>query len=108
MPLTVGQMGDAAEPVDQMPAEFAGSMAAAIERAFDRLNQAEGRPPLALDDNSGNARDRRLLFVAIAQGITWYLQKNPGGLPVSGSVTAGGTVTGSVTLAIRDGMDLAR
>ena len=69
-----GAMGDPSETV--MPVEFAGSMAAAIETAFQSILQAEGKPSFETDDNSRQARDRRMLFVAIAQGIMNHLVAN--------------------------------
>ncbi len=84
--LRLGQMGQPApaEPADQMPAEFAHSMAAAMEQAFDLVRRVEGMPGIQLDDNSGNARDRRMLFVAIAQGIGVYLHANQKSITAAG------------------------
>jgi hypothetical protein len=50
------------------PAEFAGSMAAAIENELNRLLTLEGKAPLVLD-NSSDSRDRRMLFIAISRGV---------------------------------------
>ncbi|HEV2415938.1 MAG TPA: hypothetical protein VGX27_14130 [Candidatus Dormibacteraeota bacterium] len=69
--LKAGQMGDPSEL--RMPVEFADSMASYIEAAFDKANQGEGKPPLALDSNTSDDRDRRMIFVAIAQGVIEYL-----------------------------------
>jgi hypothetical protein len=68
--LKPGQMGSPA--AIGTPAEFANSMAAEIEAAFSELLQDAGLPPLA-DDNSKESRDRRRLFVAIAQGVVRHL-----------------------------------
>lgn len=57
------------------PPEFNGSMAEAMETALNALLIAEGRPEL-LRDNSTESRDRRLLFVAIAQGVVNHLTAN--------------------------------
>ena len=72
--IKVGGMGSA--DALGMPPEFAGSMAAAIEAALNTLLAAEGKPELPVDDNSPETRDRRMLFVAIAQGIVNHLTAN--------------------------------
>ncbi len=59
-----------------MPPEFANSLAAAIEAALNDILSAEGKQTFALDDNSRAARDRRMLFIAIAQGIVSHLTAN--------------------------------
>lgn len=86
-----GAMGDPSE--SGMPAEFSNSMAAAIEAAFNSILAAEGKPTFDPDDNSRQARDRRMLFVAIAQGIMNHLVANQsafqiwdGGLPTGESI----------------------
>jgi len=67
-------MGDPTET--GMPVEFANSMAAAIEAAFQSILESEDKPSFETDDNSRQARDRRMLFVAIAQGIVNHLVAN--------------------------------
>ena len=58
-----------------IPPEFAASMALAMEQALNDLLVAEGKP--ALDtSNSAETRDRRTLFVAIAQGVVSHLVAN--------------------------------
>jgi hypothetical protein len=70
--LKAGAMGP---PGDEgaMPAEFADSMAARIESELRTILIGEGRDPFDLDDNSSDARDRRMLFVAIARGVVNYM-----------------------------------
>lgn len=71
-----GLMGSSGDPAN-VPAGFAGSMAAYIEAALDLVLQAEGLPKLVIDSNTSDVRDRRMLFVAIAQGVSAYLADNP-------------------------------
>ena len=52
-----------------MPAEFAASMAWAIEDAYLQSLLAEGKHPFEVHVNDDAARDRRRIFVAIAQGV---------------------------------------
>jgi hypothetical protein len=79
--LKAGQMGDPAET--GMPLAFQNSMAAAMEAALDRVRQAEGFPALVLNSNSSDDRDRRLIFVAIAQGMVEYLKANRDALTIT-------------------------
>lgn len=67
-------MGDKLKPGGQAP-NFAGSMAEAMEKALNDLLITEGRLPVP-DDNSTETRDRRVLFLAIAQGIVNHLVTN--------------------------------
>ena len=67
-------MGDKLKPGGQAP-NFAGSMAAAMEEALNKLLEAEDRPTVP-DDDSAETRDRRILFLAIAQGIVSHLVAN--------------------------------
>jgi hypothetical protein len=50
-------------------------MAQAIERALNDLLIGEGRDPLSTA-NTTATRDRRMLFVAIAQGVVRHLVDN--------------------------------
>ena len=70
--LKAGQMGSASDPTT-VPCEFKDSMAAAIEVALSKVLVGEGFPPISLGTNSSDDRDRRLIFVAIAQGVVEYL-----------------------------------
>lgn len=56
--------------------DFANSMARAMETALNNVLVAEGKPALPTD-NSAETRDRRTLFVAIAQGVVNHLVANP-------------------------------
>ncbi len=59
-------MGNTLIPGGQVP-DFAGSMAAAMEAALNNLLDGVGRPRVPTD-NSDETRDRRVMFLAIAQG----------------------------------------
>lgn len=67
-------MGDKLKPGGQAP-NFAGSMAEDMEKALNDLLATEGRPTVPVD-NSAETRDRRVLFLAIAQGIVNHLVAN--------------------------------
>jgi hypothetical protein len=67
-------MGNKLKPGGQAP-NFAGSMAAAMEAALNKLLDDEDRPTVP-DDNSAETRDRRILFLAISQGIVNHLVAN--------------------------------
>ena len=56
------------------PLEFAGSLAEAIEDAFNTLLAADDMDQLPVNNNLPETRDRRRLFVAIAQGLATYLE----------------------------------
>lgn len=58
-----------------LPAEFAGSMAEAMEVALNQLLSDTGKPTVPTDD-SDEVRDRRILFVAIARGVIDHLVDN--------------------------------
>ncbi len=67
-------MGNTLIPGGQVP-DFAGSMAAAMEAALNNLLDGVGRPRVPTD-NSDETRDRRVMFLAIAQGIVNHLVAN--------------------------------
>jgi hypothetical protein len=71
VPLKPGNLGAATDTAAR-PAAFADSLADLIERELDALLQAEGSPPLVID-NSSDSRDRRLLFVAVARAVVRHL-----------------------------------
>ena len=76
-----------------MPPEFAGSLAAAIESVLNSILAAEGKQTFALNDNSREARDRRMLFVAIAQGVVNHLTANEAAFVIqAGSLDTGETI----------------
>ncbi len=57
--------------------DFANSMAAAMEQAFNQLLTADGKATLPIDPSKDETRDRRRLFAAIAQGVVAHLRDNP-------------------------------
>jgi hypothetical protein len=67
-------MGNTLIPGAQVPG-FANSMAAAMEAALNLLLDQVGRPRVPTD-NSEETRDRRVMFLAIAQGIVDHLVAN--------------------------------
>lgn len=67
-------MGNTLIPGAQFPG-FANSMAAAMEAALNTLLDQVGRPRVPTD-NSDETRDRRVMFLAIAQGIVDHLVAN--------------------------------
>lgn len=71
--LKAGGLGSPSDPA--VPAAFANSMAAAMESAINALLSAEGHAEVAVD-NSPESRDRRILFLAIAQGVVNHLADN--------------------------------
>jgi hypothetical protein len=60
-----------------MPSAFASSLASQIESELNSILAGEGRDAFETNDNSSDARDRRMLFVAIAQGVVKHLVANP-------------------------------
>lgn len=80
--ITPGGMGKASDPPNSRPGHFANSMADAMDTAFHDLLVGEGMKTFELDTNSKEARDRRRIFVAIAQGIVRHLSANAGALSI--------------------------
>lgn len=85
-------MGDELKPgglgspsVVGTPSEFANSMAAAMETALNQLLADEGKPQVPTD-NSPETRDRRIMFVAIAQGVVEHLVENQDAFKVRDAV----------------------
>jgi hypothetical protein len=78
-------MGLASEPQNARPGDFANSMADAMDTAFHNLLSAEQMKTFELNANSKEARDRRRLFVAIAQGIVRHLKDNAGAMVIKDS-----------------------
>lgn len=72
------------------------SMAQEIDKAFSALRVEAGQPPLK---GGNDAKDRRMLFIAIARGMIAHLKRNDStsmGVSVSSSTHTGSvTVTGS-------------
>lgn len=78
--LHAGGMGHhTTDRVDAKPEAFRDSMAEAIEDAVWQLLSDErdwvGGQPFEKEDNSRETRDRRLIFVAIAQGVVNHLEE---------------------------------
>ena len=84
--LKPGKMGSESDPLNARPAAFANSMADAMDSAFRALLVADGMKPFDLDTNSKEARDRRRLFVAIAQGVVRHLKDHGGAFRVVDSL----------------------
>jgi hypothetical protein len=82
-PLKAGAMGSSNDP--STPNEFAASMAAAIEDAYWNSLSADSMHTFDRSSNSTTDRDRRRIFVAIAQGVTGYLQAHADALEVKAS-----------------------
>jgi hypothetical protein len=81
-------MGDKSDPANARPPDFVNSMADAMDIAFHDLLSAE-KPSMKtfeLNTNSKEARDRRRLFVAIAQGVVRHLKDNAGALMIKDSL----------------------
>jgi hypothetical protein len=78
-----GGMGSNLDPATKPP-EFAGSMAEAMENAFNTLLSNENPPmkTFKVDTNTQEARDRRRMFVAIATGLVAYLKANTGAFEI--------------------------
>ena len=74
------------------PTEFVSSMAAEMDAALSELLDEEDGKPLVTGGNSSTIRKRRLLFVAIAQGLVRHLTANQGALVIK---DATGTATGA-------------
>ncbi len=68
--LKPGNLGDPSDGA--IPPAFADSMAAAMESALNVLLTSEGHDPVPVD-NTPESRDRRTMFIAIAQGIVSHL-----------------------------------
>jgi hypothetical protein len=75
-PLKRGALGSPNDP-SPLPAEFAGSLAAAIEAALNFYQTGEGKDAVPVD-NTTETRDRRIMFLAIAKGVIDHLTAHPG------------------------------
>lgn len=72
--LVAGNMGHAADA--STPAEFAGSMADYIEKAYWDALDDDGKKTFDRSTNTETDRDRRRIFVAIARGVLGYINDN--------------------------------
>jgi hypothetical protein len=75
-----GAMGSRSDA--DKPADFAGSMAEAMENAFNASLSDDGMKTFHVDTNTQEARDRRRIFVAIATGLVQYLKHNSAALEI--------------------------
>jgi hypothetical protein len=69
MPIKPGNF--VSNPTDY--SRFVDSMADEMDRALRDLMALDGLPPLRMDPNDRETRDRRRLFVAIARGVARHL-----------------------------------
>jgi hypothetical protein len=92
--LKPGQLGD--PTATAKPAAFTGSMAEAIENALNALLPADRQFDASV--NTAEARDRRILFVAIAQGVCGHLQANAAAIEVKHSTGNDLTAAHGVTI----------
>jgi hypothetical protein len=92
-------MGAAGLKPDRKPDEFASSMAEAIENALWTLLQADKMNTFEVNTDSNEARDRRRILVAIAQGVIRHLVDNAGALTFTGVDSIGNPITGTVQIA---------
>jgi hypothetical protein len=83
--LNPGSMQRAPDPGKQIPADFESTMASAIENALVALLQQDGMNSFTVDTNSKEARDRRRLLIAIAQGVVRHLVDNAAAFQVTDS-----------------------
>ena len=74
--------------------DFGGSLAALIEQRLDAMLQADGLPGLP-SGPADQVRDRRRLFVAIAQGVVQHLAANPGAFEIK--LTNAGPATAALS-----------
>ncbi|HZR27433.1 MAG TPA: hypothetical protein VFA71_01530 [Terriglobales bacterium] len=84
--LKPGGMGSTSDPPNAKPGDFANSMADAMEHALNTLLSNDGMNTFKVDTNSQEARDRRRLFVAIAQGVVRHLKDNAGAMVIKDSL----------------------
>ena len=84
--LKPGGMGKDSEPLNARPKDFVNSMADAMDSAFHALLLADKMTSFELDTNSKEARDRRRIFVAIAQGVVRHLRDHGKALTVVNSL----------------------
>jgi hypothetical protein len=96
MALYSGSMSDYVNPATQVVgATTMKSMAEAMDKALDKLMTDAKKPALKQDQE---ATDRRMLFIAIAQGVIGHLKQEQSSLTVSvnsSSHTGHVTVNGS-------------
>lgn len=100
--LNPGLMQSATLLSDGKPSDFAASMAEAIENALWTLMQQDGMNQFDKNTNSSDARDRRRILIAVAQGVVRHLVDNQAAFQITGTDSLGGTITASVTIAFNN------
>lgn len=63
-------------------ADFANSMAAAIESELNDMMIADGLPPMSMDASEQSVRDRRRFFIAIARGVVRHIEERKAAIKV--------------------------
>jgi hypothetical protein len=96
--LDPGNMKESPDPANQIPTDFELSMASSIENAFLALLQQDGMKTFTIDTNASDARDRRRLLIAIAQGVVRHLVDNAGAFKVTGTDSQGQPISASLSI----------
>jgi hypothetical protein len=97
--LDPGNMKGPSNPANQIPTDFELSMASSIEKAFLALLQQDGMKTFTIDTNASEARDRRRLLIAIAQGVVRHLVDNAGAFQVTGTDSLGQPISASLSIS---------
>jgi hypothetical protein len=84
--------------LDGKPTDFSSSMAEAIEDALWTLLGNDGMNQFDRNTNSNDARDRRRVLIAIAQGVVRHLVDNAGAFTITGTDSSGGDITASISI----------
>ena len=92
--LDPGNMGPR-EPANQIPSDFALSMAS---NAFLALLKQDKMTGFVTDTNAPEARDRRRLLIAIAQGVVRHLVDNADAFEVKGTDSQGQPISAALTI----------
>jgi len=96
--LDPGNMKGSPDPANQIPSDFELTMASAIENALLKLLQQDNMNSFATNTNAPEARDRRRLLIAIAQGVVRHLIDNAGAFQVSGTDSLGQPISASLSI----------
>jgi hypothetical protein len=84
---------------DGKPSDFGSSMAEAIEDALSTLMSSDGMNTFEKNTNSSDARDRRRILIAIAQGVIRHLVDNAGAFQITGTDSVNGAIQASLNIA---------
>jgi hypothetical protein len=95
--LNPGNMGPVSPP-GQKPTAFELSMASAIENAFWELLAQDSMNKFERNTNSQDARDRRRLLIAIAQGVVRHLVDNAAAFQITGKDSQNQPITASLSI----------